>query len=187
MNNLNKSDINYIFYKNKRKYFVTISLLVLVSIVLLLFGFLWMINPSKYIYWFLPNEYFVFVIGALSCISSLVLFLIAFLSVNNKEFFIRINEEGLFVGTLLYKNKLIKWSDIKNVQVLEKNKNKYIKVNVRNINNYQEKGIRKLLFFMSLKQNGTPFLLHTGALNEGVNEIKNAIEKALNVYGNRKR
>jgi hypothetical protein len=187
MNNLKKSDINCIFYKNKRKYIITISLLVLLSIALLLFGFLWMISPSEYIYWRLPNEYFVFVVGALSCISSIVLFLTAFLSINNKDFFIRINEEGLFAGTLLYKNKLIKWSDIKSVQILEKNNNKYIKVDVININNYNEKGIRKLLFFINLKQNNTPFLLHTNALNGEVNEIKNAIEKALNVYGNKKR
>jgi hypothetical protein len=184
MNNFNKLNVDKIFYKNNRKYIVNILLLVIVSIVLFLIGFFWTTNPSEYVYWFLPNKYFVFFVGFLSFILSLFVFIIFLFSILNKEFFIKIDRNGLFVGTMPYENKLVKWSDIIDIQIIEKNKNKFLKINIKNIKNYREKGIRQILFKLSVFLNDTPFLIHTGSINVSIDKLKIAIEKALKVYGN---
>ena len=176
--------MNYAFYKNKNKYIITISLLIFVSIVLLRFGYLWIIDSSSYVYWLLPNKNIVFLVGLLSILCASILIMIIYFSLTNKDFYLRIDEKGLFVGSLIYKNKLINWSNIKKIEVLEKNKNKYIKILVYDTNIYKERGLRYLIYYSSLKFNGTPFLIHTGVLNGDFNEIYNAIKDGHKFYIN---
>lgn len=177
--------MNLTFSKNKKKYFFSISFLITITIILFVFGFIWIINPSSYVYWLLPNQSFVFILGALGCFCSFVLLTVVYFSLTNNEFYVKINEKGLFVGTLIYKNKLIQWNDITSINVLDKNNNRYIIINIKNIHNYKERGIRKLLFTLSLKQNGSPYLIHTLALECKFDEIKNAIETGWNKYRSR--
>lgn len=174
--------MNLTFSKNKKKYFFSISFLIIISLLLFVFGSIWIINPSSYVYWLLPHKSFVFILGSLGCFCSFVLSTVVYFSLTNNEFNIKINEKGLFVGTLIYKNKLIQWNDITSIKVLYKNNNRFIIINIKNIHNYKERGIRKLFFTLSLKQNGSPYLIHTLALEGKFDEIKNAIETGWNKY-----
>lgn len=152
--------------------------LTIFSIFLFIVGFFWTSNPSNYVFWILPHKSLVFITGLLSYLCAIVVTVIGFLSVTNREFCLRIDENGLFVGLLIYKHKLIKWEDVEAIEEIKKGHNEYIKIKINTNVINQESGIRKLFYDLSIKLNGTPYLLHTGALEGDFSEIKNAIENA---------
>ena len=67
----------------------------------------------------MPNKLVVFLTGILGALASLVLLYIMIKSVFNKNFYIRINPEGLYLGIIQYSNKLIYWKDITGVTVAQ--------------------------------------------------------------------
>ena len=103
------SDI--IFKKNKFKYLFIALLLLVIIIFTGYISTLFIFHPSEYIYWLMPNKLVVFLTGILGALASLVLLYIMIKSVFNKNFYIRINQEGLYLGIIQYSNKLIYWKD----------------------------------------------------------------------------
>ncbi len=135
--------IDIIFKKNKSKYLLFISLLLLILFIVAYISALFIFNPSEYIYWLMPNEVTVFLVGILGTLGTLILLYIILKSVFNKKFLIRINQDGLFLGIIQYSNKLIYWKDITGIESVEINGIKHIVIYIKNIDYYknQEKGI----------------------------------------------
>lgn len=158
------SDIT--FKKNKPKYVFFILILLLLIIFLFSFGILWISNPSKYTYALMPNELIVFIVGTMGILGSLTLSYIMIKSIFNREFFIRINKEGLFIGIIQYSNKLINWNDITQIESIEINGIKHIIIHIKNIEYYKskEKGIEKYFFTSRTKRYGTPYVINTSSL-----------------------
>ncbi|SEN11623.1 hypothetical protein SAMN05421856_1196 [Chryseobacterium taichungense] len=165
------SDI--IFKKNRPKYFFFILVFLILIISLSYFGILWMLNPSKYVSVFTRNEVIVSLVGILAILGALLLSLIIIKSISNRNFFIRINDEGLFLGILQYTNNLIYWKDITGIEIVEINKIKNILVYINNIEYYKnrEKGLGKFFFISNTKKYGTPYVINTNALSAKIDDI----------------
>nr|WP_314499852.1 STM3941 family protein [uncultured Chryseobacterium sp.] len=169
------SDI--IFKKNKPKYLFFLLLLLILIVFLLYFGVLWISNPNKYIFSLMPNKVIIILFSIVSILSALILLYIMLKSIFNKEFFLRINEKGLFLGIIQYSNKLIKWEDITKIEVIKINNIGHIMIYVNNIEYYKvkEKGIEKKIFISRVKRYGTPFVINTKALLSSTTEITESI------------
>ena len=169
------SDI--IFKKNKPKYLFFLLLLFVILFFISYFSILFISNPSKYISVFFRNELIVYLFSILGILGSLILTQIIVKSVFNKNFFIRINQKGLFIGIIQYSNKLIYWDDITKIKNMKINNIEHIIIYIKNIEYYkdQEKGIQKYFFITTTKKYGTPFVINTSALNGKVTEITEAM------------
>jgi len=169
------SDI--IFKKNKLKYLFIIILLLAILFFTLYFSTLFVLRPSKYLYTLMPNEMIVFLVGILGFLGCSVLLYIIVKSIFNKEFFIRINKDGLFIGIIQYSNKLINWNDIIKIEIIEINNIQHIIIYIKNIEHYksQEKGIQKYFFESRTKKYNTPFVINTSALSSNANDIMELI------------
>jgi len=176
---------NIIFKKNRPKYIFFILLLLLLIIFLLYFGILWMLNPSKYVSIFTRNELIVFLVGILAILCSLILSYGTIKGISNRNFFIRINEEGLFLGILQYTNNLIYWKDITRIEIIEINNIKNIIVYVNNIEFYKnrEKGLGKYFFMSNIKKYETPYIINTNALSAKINDISDTMIQNWKKYG----
>ncbi|WPO81607.1 STM3941 family protein [Chryseobacterium sp. JJR-5R] len=168
------SDI--IFKKNKLKYLFIIILLLAILFSTLYFSTLFVLSPSKYLYTLMPNV-IVFFVGILGFLGCSVLLYIIVKSIFNKEFFIRINKNGLFIGIIQYSNKLINWNDIIKIEIIEINSIQHIIIYIKNIEHYksQEKGIQKYFFESRTKKYDTPFVINTSALSSNANDIMESI------------
>lgn len=166
-----------VFKENKSKYLFFLVILLLILLFTIYFSIKFISNPSQYIYALLPNEVIVFIVGIMGILGSFVLSYMMIKSIFNKEFFIRINQTGLFLGTLQYTNNLIYWKDITGIEVVEINKIKNIIVYTDNIQYYknQEKGIQKYFFMSNVKKYGTPYIINTNALSAKINDIAEAM------------
>lgn len=169
------SDI--IFKKNKIKY-LSISLLLLVIIYITGYiSTLFIFNSSEYIYWLMPNKSVVFLMGILGVLGALVLFYITIKSIFNKNFHIRINQDGLYLGIIQYSNKLICWKDVTGVESMEINGIKHILIYIKNIEYYKnkEKGIQKYFFTSNTEKYKTPFAINVNALSDNFDVIIKSI------------
>lgn len=166
-----------IFKKNKSKYLLFISLLLIILFIVVYISALFIFNPSEYIYWLMPNKVIVFLVGILGVLGSLILLYIIVKSIFNKNFHIRINQDGLFLGIIQYSNKLILWKDITGVESVEINGIKHILINVKNIDYYKnyEKGIQKHFFMSRTEKYNTPFIINVNALSDNFNDIIKSI------------
>lgn len=166
-----------IFKKNKHKYLFFILLLCVILIVVVYISLLFILNPSHYIFWLMPNKTIVFLLGILGILSSLILLYIIVKSTFNKNFFIRINEKGLYLGIIQYSNKLIYWKDIARVESMEINGIKHILIYIKNVEYYKnkEKGIQKHFFSLSAKKYKTPFVINVNALSDNFGVIIKSI------------
>lgn len=166
-----------IFKKNKPKYLFFILLLLIILFIAVYISTLFIFNPSKYIYWLMPNELIVFLVGIMGILGVLVLLYIMIKSVFNKNFFIRINQDGLFLGIIQYSNKLIYWKDITGIESVEINGIKHISIYIKNIEYYknQERGIQKYFFTTRTEKYKTPFVINVNALSDSFNDIIKSI------------
>jgi hypothetical protein len=169
------SDI--IFKKNKFKYLFIALLLLVIIIFTGYISTLFIFHPSEYIYWLMPNKLVVFLTGILGALVSLVLLYIMIKSVFNKNFYIRINQEGLYLGIIQYSNKLIYWKDITGVESMEINGIKHILIHIKNIEYYKnkEKGIQKYFFTLNTEKYKTPFAINVTALSDKFDVIMQSI------------
>lgn len=162
-----------VFKKNKLKYLFFLIILLIILFFTIYFSTKFVSNPSEYIYAIMPNEFIVFIVGIMGILGSFVLSYIMLKSIFNKEFFIRINQKGLFLGIIQYSNKLINWNDITKIEIIEVNNVKHIIIYIKNIEYYknQEKGIEKYFFNSRTKKYGTPYVINTNALSAKTNDI----------------
>lgn len=169
------SDI--IFKKNKFKYLFIALLLLVIIIFTGYISTLFIFNPSEYIYWLMPNKLVVFLMGILGALGTLVLLYIFIKSVFNKNFYISINQEGLYLGIIQYSNKLIYCKDIIGVESIEINGVEHILIYIKNIEYYKskEKGIQKYFFTSSAKKYKTPFVINVNALSDKFDVIMQSI------------
>lgn len=169
------SDI--IFKKNKYKYLFIILLLLILITFLFYIGIIWMSNPAKYVFWLMPNELSVVLFSMLSILGALILLYITIKSIFNKNFFIRINQEGLFLGIIQYSNKLIYWKDITGIESIEINGIKHIVIYIKNIEYYKnkEKGIQRYFFTSKFEKYKTPFIINVSALSDSFSDIITSI------------
>lgn len=172
------NSVNRTFTKNKTKYSFSVFGLLLLSVFLTLVGYKWTKSPDDYTYWLLRTKEIVFLVGCLSFVLGAICLCILIMSIRNKNFYIKIDEHGLFLGNSSYKTKLIKWNKIKSLGVTKKNYNRYILVFVKGVHSDDEKGLAKVFFNSNLKRYGTPYLINNGGLNGSFDEIKTAIETA---------
>jgi len=169
------SDI--IFKKNKFKYLFIALLLLVIIIFTGYISTLFIFHPSEYIYWLMPNKLVVFLIGILGASGTLVLLYIVIKSVFNKNFFIRINQEGLYLGIIQYSNKLIYWKDITSIESIEINGIKHIVIYIKNIEYYKNKenGIQRYFLKLNLGKYNTPFVINVNALSDKFDVIMQSI------------
>lgn len=167
------SDI--VFKKNKLKYLFLLIALLIILFFTIYFSIKFISNPSKYIYVLMPNELIVVLVGIIGILGSFFLSYIMIKSIFNKEFFIRINQHGLFLGIIQYSNRLIKWNDITEIKIVKINNIEHILIYIGNIEYYKnkEKGLQKYFFVSRAEKYGTPFVINTSALSSNVNEITN--------------
>ena len=166
-----------IFKKNKFKYLFIALLLLVIIIFTGYISTLFIFHPSEYIYWLMPNKLVVFLIGILGVLVSLVLLYIMIKSVFNKNFFIRINQEGLYLGIIQYSNKLIYWKDITSIESIEINGIKHIVIYIKNIEYYKNKenGIQRYFLKLNLGKYNTPFVINVNALSDKFDVIMQSI------------
>jgi len=166
-----------VFRKNKLKYLFFLVILLIILFFTIYFSIRFVSNPSKYIYALMPNELIVFIVGIMGILGSFVLSYIMIKSIFNKEFFIRINQKGLFLGIIQYSNRLINWNDITKIEIIEVNNIKNIIIYIKNIEYYKnkEKGLEKYFFISRTKKYGTPFIINTSALSGKVSDIRNTM------------
>jgi hypothetical protein len=148
-----------IFKKNKLKHLFFSFILFLLIIFTLFIGISFLNNPSKYVYVILPNQLIVILVGILAIFSS-------FKSITNKDFYIRICEDGLFLGIIQYSNKLVAWNDIIEIKSIKISEIDYILILVSNPEYYKSKesGIEKYFFESRMKRYNSPFVINTNAL-----------------------
>lgn len=168
---------NIIFKKNKFKYLFIALLLLVIIIFTGYISTLFIFNPSEYIYWLMPNKIVVFLMGILGALGTLVLLYILIKSVFNKNFYISINQEGLYLGIIQYSNKLIYWKDIIGIESMYINGIKHILIYIKNIEYYKnkEKGIQKYFFSLSVERYKTPFAINVSALSDNFGVIIKSI------------
>ncbi|SDM20496.1 STM3941 family protein [Chryseobacterium taihuense] len=166
-----------IFKKNKPKYLFIILLLSTLITFLLYIGILWISNPNKYIFWLLPNKHSVILFCFLSFFGAFILLYILIKSIFNKNFYVKINKDGLFLGIIQYSNKLIHWKDITGIESVEINGIKHILIYIKNIEYYKkyEKGIQKYFFVSRNEKYKTPFVINVSALSDNFNDIIKSI------------
>lgn len=153
--------------KDKSKYsLILISLLILFFLVFY-FSYVRIVRPSDYIFWFMPSKLLVFFFGVLGIFASLLLLYITFRSFLNKEFYIKIDREGLYLGLILYNSKLIHWNNILKIECIKINGIKHLKIDVSNIEMYRkkEKGIIKYFFEKNFKKYKTPYVINISLLS----------------------
>ena len=111
--------------------------------------------------------------GILAIFCSFILSYITFKSITNKDFYIIICKDGMFLGIIQYSNKLINWSDINKIQILKINNINHIIIFIKNVDFYrnQESGIEKYFFESRVKKYGSPFVINTSALKTDVSDI----------------
>lgn len=121
----------------------------------------------------MPNEVIVVLFSILSILSSFLLLYILIKSIFNKHFFIKINQDGLFMGIIQYSNKLISWNDIAKVETIKMNNIEHIIIYINNVEYYKskEKGIQKYFFLSRTKKYGTPFVINTSALSNKTRKL----------------
>ncbi|UKB85401.1 hypothetical protein LF887_07200 [Chryseobacterium sp. MEBOG06] len=166
-----------VFRKNKLKYLFFFVILLIILLFTIYFSIKFISNPSKYIYALMPNELIVFIVGIMGILGSFVLSYIMIKSIFNKEFFIRINQKGLFLGIIQYSNRLINWNDITKIEIIDVNNIKHIIIYIKNIEYYKnkEKGLEKYFFISRTKKYGTPYVINTNALSAKISDITEAI------------
>ena len=98
-------------------------------------------------------------------------------SVFNKNFFIRINQEGLYLGIIQYSNKLIYWKDITSIESIEINGIKHIVIYIKNIEYYKNKenGIQRYFLKLNLGKYNAPFVINVNALSDKFDVIMQSI------------
>ncbi|RST27722.1 STM3941 family protein [Chryseobacterium lacus] len=165
------------FKKNKLKYLYFISVLLIILLASVYISIVFIYTPSEYIYWLMPNELSVFLVGASLAVCSLIILYILIKSVFNRNFYIRINQDGLYLGIIQYSNKLIHWKDITGIESVEINGIKHILIYIKNIECYKkyEKGIQKYFFVSRNEKYKTPFVINVSALSDNFNDIIKSI------------
>jgi len=165
------------FKKSKLKYFIICFLLLLIIIGTLYIGFQFISNPTKYIFWMLPTETSVFSLGIIGILASLVLIYILIKTLLNKNFNIKIDKNGLFLGLIQHSKKLVLWNDITKIESIKIDGTKYIIIYVRNVEYYgeNEKGIQKHFFNSKTNKYKTPFVININSLSENFDTILNSI------------
>ena len=106
----------------------------------------------------MPNKLVVFLTGILGALASLILLYIMIKKIFNKNFYIRINQEGLYFYNSVFQqiNLLERY---KGVESMEINGIKHILIHIKNIEYYKnkEKGIQKILFYIKYRKIQNPF------------------------------
>lgn len=176
---------NIIIKKNKLKFYTYFFISLLILTGTLIMSFFWCFNPSKYVYWFLPSEEIVFIVSIIGIIfSSLGLFL-SFFNIFNDDFYIRISDEGIFIGILPYDNRLVKWSEINLIKEKKINSNKYLIFFVDDVKMKlfkEKKWTGRFFFKMNLNTQNTPYLLNSNMLNCSFEDLKKIVFQYWNFY-----
>ncbi|WP_317618775.1 STM3941 family protein [Chryseobacterium suipulveris] len=166
-----------IFKKSKIKYYSFCFLLLLIIIVTLYFSFRFLLYSDEYVYWMLPTETRVISLGIIGILASLALISILTKSILNKNFQIKIDNSGLFLGLIQHSKKLIYWKDITKIESINIEGIRHIIIYVKNVEYYgeNEKGIQKYFFNSKMKKYKTPFVINVTALSENFDTIINSI------------
>ena len=176
---------NIIIKKNKLKFYTYFFISLLILTGALIMSFFWFLNPSKYIYWFLPSEEIVFIVSIIGIIfSSLGLFL-SFFNIFNDDFYIRISDEGIFIGILPYDNRLVKWSEINLIKEKKINSNKYLIFFVDDVKMKffkEKKWTARFFFKVNLNTQNTPYLLNSNMLNCSFEDLKKIVFQYWDFY-----
>lgn len=175
-----------IIEKNKNKFYIysVLSSVILVStLVMSLYGFC---NPSKYVYWFLPSEEFVFIVAIIGIVSSVIGIFLVFFNIINQKYYIEISDKGLFLGYLPYKNKFLKWNEIKLIEEKKINNHKYLIIFVHNVNKLaiEENFIGKFFLIMNLETQGTPYLINCSIMSCSFEDLFRILLSYWEKYGN---
>ena len=166
-----------IFKKSKLKYFIIGFLLLLIIIGALYVSIQFITKPAEYIYWRFPSETSIFSLGIIGILASLVLIYILIKTLLNKNFYLKIDKNGLFLGLIQYSKKLVLWNDITKIESIKIDGTKYIIIYVKNVEYYgvNERGIQKYFFNSNTKKYKTPFIINVNALSENFDTILNSI------------
>ena len=163
------------FKKSKLKYLFLIYFLLIIIIGTLYISIRFISNPAENIFWMLPTKSSVFLLGTIGVLASLVLIYILIKSIINKNFLIKIDENGLFLGLIQHSKKLVYWKDITGIESIKIEGIKHIIIYVKNIDYYEknEKGIQKYFFNSKAKKYKTPFVINVNALSDDFGTILN--------------
>jgi hypothetical protein len=112
----------------------------------------------------------------------LTCFLVIFLFIKklfNKNAFLKFDEQGIYNGFSIYKDKFIKWEEISQIETIRYNHNNYIGIFLKKIKN-NEKGINFLLYEMNKYTMGTPHIIFSGDLDCSFEELERLILESYN-------
>lgn len=170
-----------IIINRNRNYFKPIIIIAFMLFILYFLVFKFLRNPSEYIYFLLPTKNSVIVFSIVGIITSILVIYLLIRNIFGKDFFLKIDEKGIFNGFFLYKNKHIKWEEIRDIKIIRYNYNNYIGIFLKKTTN-NEKGINFLYFKINEISMGTPYLISSGYLNCTFEELSSIILKNWNYY-----
>lgn len=170
-----------IIIKKNRNYFKPTVVLILMFCTLYFLFFKFLLHPAEHTYFLLRTKEIVVVFSIIGIMSCFLGIYIVTKSLFLKNAFLKIDEQGIFNGFFLYKNKFVEWKEISRVETIRHNYNNYIAIFIKRTSN-KEKGINYLLYKINEFSMGTPYIIYSGNLECSFRELEKVINDAFLDY-----
>jgi hypothetical protein len=150
-----------ILERNKNYLRPILSLIIIILVVY--FGVIFFLNPTKHISFLLRTKESVVVFSMFGIIFSLLGIFIILKSILRKNAFLKVDNEGIYDGFSFYNNKYIKWEEVKRIETIRHNYNNYIAIFINKSLN-KENGLSYILYKINELSMGTPYIISSGYL-----------------------
>jgi len=167
--------MNEIIINRNRNYLSPLLIIALMVFMLYVLIFRFLRYPTDHIYFLLPTKEIVVIFSIIGIVTCLLIIFLTVRGIFKKDNFLRIDNQGIFNGFFLYKNKFIKWEEIKNIETIKYNYNNYIAIFPKKVSN-KEKGLKRLFYKINELTMGTPYIIFSGDLDCSFSELEKNIK-----------